>query len=69
MNPILLETIAKQRHADLMREAKRMQLIALAASEPSFKTSKILAALGELLINAGVKLKQRYACNTELHAP
>ncbi len=68
MNPMLLEMLAKQRHAEFMQEAERLRLTALSKSGDRSKRSRIFAALGNALIYAGEKLKHRYEPRLELPA-
>jgi hypothetical protein len=69
MNPYLIEIIIKEKHQDMLKEAKRLQLLAAyEAARPSSK-SKLLAELGAKLILIGEKLIQRYGrpnCSPEL---
>ncbi len=66
MNPLFIEMIIKEQREDMLQEAERLRLVALYEANNPTKKAKILIALGDFLIQAGEKIKQRYSPKAEL---
>lgn len=66
MNPIIIEMIIKEKRDDMIREAERLQLVALYEASNPPRKARILISLGNLLIRTGEKLKQRYSNTQEI---
>ena len=68
MNPIIMDMMIKERREDMLKEAERLRLVALYEASNPTKKAKIFIALGDILIQTGEKLKQRYNHKVELSA-
>lgn len=68
MNPVIMEMMIKERRDDMLREAERLQLIALYEANTTPRKARILITLGDLLIRTGEKLKQKYSHTQEISA-
>ena len=66
MNPYYIEILLREKRQELLREALNQKLIAQYEAANPPKRAKMLAALGELLIRFGEKLRSRYG--TPAHA-
>ncbi len=61
MNPLLLETMLKEKRRELLEEAARQRLVATYnAANPGWRAKSQLA-LGDFLIRMGEKMKARYS--------
>lgn len=66
MNPYLMEVMLKERKREMLIEAERLQLLAAYKAGRKTGHSRLLTALGEILIVAGEKLTRRYSCKQEM---
>jgi hypothetical protein len=66
MNPYLMEVMLKERKREMLIEAERLQLLAAYKAGRKTRHSRVLSALGEILIALGEKLTRRYSCKQEL---
>ncbi len=66
MNPYLMEMMLKERKKEMLLEAKRIQLLTAYEAGRKSRKSRLLNALGKLLITAGEKLTRRYSHEQEL---
>lgn len=66
MNPLIVEMMIKERHREMLQEAKRQRLVALYEARYLPRRAKLLIGLGDLLIQLGEKLKHRYQHETAL---
>ena len=68
MNPYLMEVMLKERKREMLSEAKRLQMLAAYEASRENRKSRMLNALGELLIAAGERLTRRYSHEHKLSA-
>jgi hypothetical protein len=67
MNPLILEVMIKEKHRDMLQEAKRQQLLAIYnANTPGWR-ARIQLGLGNFLIRLGKKIRRRYTRPLDLH--
>jgi len=68
MNPYLVEFMVREKREDLLREAKRQQLIAQYEAGRPRAGHRLALALADLLIRVGERLKRRFAGQLNLPA-
>jgi hypothetical protein len=61
MNPYLMEVMLKEKKREMLIEAERLRLLAAYEANRQSRKSRLLSALGELLITVGEKLTRRYS--------
>lgn len=66
MNPYIIETILREKRADMLKEAERQRLVAQYEAGQQDQKGKLAIALGDILIRLGEKLKSRYSSKVEL---
>ena len=65
MHPIVLEMMMKERHQDMLREAKRRRLVAEYDSQFPSVWEAVLTTFANGLIVSGQWLKRRYGCSCQ----
>lgn len=60
MHPIVAQAYARERQRDLLREAERRRLVRQARIGQPGLTDRFFKGMGELLIEAGERLKDRH---------
>ncbi|MGB3223143.1 MAG: hypothetical protein WBB23_10105 [Desulforhopalus sp.] len=61
MNPLLLETMLKEKRRELLEEAERQRLVAIYNADNPGWWAKFQLILGDLLIHQGERIKARYS--------
>ncbi|THB72471.1 MAG: hypothetical protein D6B25_16760 [Desulfobulbaceae bacterium] len=65
-NPHLIDALLEEQRQDILQEAERLRLVrAYEAANPTPK-SRLLIFLGNLLIQAGERLKRKYERDVQL---
>ncbi len=65
MNPIVQEMMMRERHRDMLAEAKRRRLVAEYEAQFPSAWESVLTAFANGLIATGQWLKRRYGCSCQ----
>ncbi len=66
MNQIIIEMTIREKRNEMLQQADRLRLIALYEADNPPRKSRILIALGDLLIRTGENIKLRYGQTSEI---